>query len=102
MGRGGDAMMRRKLLVIASALLAGSALLAVIDACTIVNGLTVPADAAVIDVAEAAADTGPFDPCDHARPPLEPLVPDLPGDHTIIVVARSFHLGGDGGVPYGF
>jgi hypothetical protein len=96
--------MRRQLLVAACGLLAGSAVLVVADACTIVNGLTVPEDAAAtIDAGDAVVESGPIDPCDHARPPPKPSTADLPGDLTITVVARRFGVGsGDAGAPAGF
>lgn len=94
----------RKLLVVASALLAGSALLAAVDACTIVNGLEVPpGDAGASGDTLTTADTAPIDPCDHARPPPKPSGADLPGDQTIVVVAKRFDVGtGDVGAPVGF
>ena len=95
--------MRGRGLVVAAALLAGSALLAAVDACTIINGLTVPEDAAQGDGSgDAAGEAGPIDPCDHARPPPKPSGLDRLGDQTIIVVAKRYIASGaDGGVPSG-
>jgi hypothetical protein len=97
--------MRGRVLLPLCGMLAGSALLAAIDACTIVNGLTVPEDAAAtIDSGrDVALETGPIDPCDHARPPPRPSGADQPGNQTITIVARRFGIGtGDAGVPPGF
>src|SRR3954468_17449813 len=97
--------MKRPLLVAALALLGGSLLLIAIDACTIVNGLTVPEDAATAaDVApDVDVDSAPVDPCAHARIPPPPSTPDLPVEQTIVVVARHFGVAtADGGPPAGF
>lgn len=89
-------------LVACLGLVACSAVLAVFDGCTIVNGLTVPSDAAEeprgLDAGSPDGDT-----CAHALPPPKPNIPDTPGDRTVVVVAKRFTTGAsDILAPVGF
>ncbi len=91
-------------LALLCALLAGSSLLVAVDACTIVNGLTVPEDAAAqreTGASDAGSD-GPIDPCMHAYPPPKPSAADTPTDLSILVAAKRFTLGTPvGSIPPG-
>lgn len=84
---------RRRAILVALGLLGSSTGLAVLDACTIVNGLTVPEDAALAGETSPPGDAGvDADPCDPARPPPRPQTPDTAANGTIVAVVSRFIL----------
>lgn len=99
--------MRRRSLAMFVALLGCSAAMCAIDGCTIVNGLTVPEDAAAATDAPPPPDEGgdapPIDGCNHARPPPPPKTSDGPENLSVVVVAKQILLSPDPtGDPVGY
>jgi hypothetical protein len=97
--------MRTRAFGVLFALLGISGALLTADGCTIVNGLTVPVDAApaaTVDAAvDAAKDSG--DGCNHAMPPSRPTMPDGADIAPVVGVAKQILLSTPTGeVPVGY